>query len=688
MDSGAALIYTSQAGVVRLDADDLGLVGLQAAFSDPTGLHLTWRGMEQPYWTQGEGENLTIYFYAAESESVYLRENVYWLGMDDQGSGIGDWEEGMGEQGQVEGGEGMNGLEGVIEGMKPGGGLCLGTARVEENRLYQPQVSEGDHWMWQNLPAGKSQEIEIHLPGAVAGKARLRLAAWGSTEAQASPDHHLRVTVNGTPAGEGSWDGKGNALIEADFEGSMLRDGANSLTITAPGDTGVAAEINFSNWVEIIYPRQPAAEDDRLECAGAGQPLSLSGFSGAVSIVEISDPQSPALIAAAHDPRTPFQAEVGRRYLFVGPKGTLTPARLSAPQLTPDLRAAGLGADYVTIGDAELLEAARPLLEWRAGLGLKTMGVPLQAVYDQFNHGMAEPQAIQRFIQYAAANWQTAPQYLLLLGDASYDPRGYLAPLEANRLPAFLVNTQYGGETASDVGFVQINDDPWPDLAVGRIPARTSDQVKLVVEKILAYEQAGAPDDLSLAVIADGQEESFAADAQDFLALFPAPIPGELYAPPPGVDGANREIQRILQEGDLLVAYFGHGSLTMWGKDKLFTVDDAAGLSTTQRLPVVLNLTCLTGLFTHPKVDSLSEVLLWQPEGGAVAALAPSSLTLPTDQSYLSAALAAGLQAGETLTLGQVHLQARRQVPLDSPGAQDVMLTFMLFGDPALRIFR
>jgi hypothetical protein len=36
--------------------------------------------------------------------------------------------------------------------------------------------------------------------------------------------------------------------------------------------------------------------------------------------------------------------------------------------------------------------------------------------------------------------------------------------------------------------------------------------------------------------------------------------------------------------------------------------------------------------------------------------------------------------------LGEVHLAARRQVAPDTPGKRDVMMTFMLFGDPALRL--
>ena len=97
-------------------------------------------------------------------------------------------------------------------------------------------------------------------------------------------------------------------------------------------------------------------------------------------------------------------------------------------------------------------------------------------------------------------------------------------------------------------------------------------------------------------------------------------------------------------------------------------------------------MTCLTGLFTHPKAESLAETLLWDASGGAVAVLAPTSLTLPGDQSLLSHALVKAFLQNPSTPIGELLYQARRQVPTDTQGALDVMETFLLFGDPALRL--
>ncbi|NIM09567.1 MAG: hypothetical protein GTO53_10580, partial [Planctomycetales bacterium] len=196
----------------------------------------------------------------------------------------------------------------------------------------------------------------------------------------------------------------------------------------------------------------------------------------------------------------------------------------------------GRGAEYVAIGPADLLEPLQPLLDWRSAQGLNVVAVPLEAVYDQFGHGMPEPQAVQDFMAYAAATWRPAPAYLLLVGDATYDPRGHLTAPEANRLPAFLVQTVYGGETASDVFFGQLDDDLWPEIAVGRIPARNPEQVRAVVDKTLAYEKqiVGREWEGRVLAVADGQSPSFQQDALAFLSLFPERYQTELFAPPVG----------------------------------------------------------------------------------------------------------------------------------------------------------
>ncbi len=679
-------VLVAEEGIYELRLADLQKLNAGWRQVDPHRLRLTHRGRTQPLWVEADGRSFTLRFYARASDSRYSRENVYWLQVEPEDR----------EAEEQEGRSQTPPSSSPCSRPQPGAEAAdwaFAVVRAEENRRYEPRVEEGDHWFWASLPAPRTQAFTVPLRAVAPGPAELRLEMWGSTQAATAPDHHLRVAVNGQPVADEAWDGVGRHRVEAELPAGLLRDGDNTVRIEAPGDTGVAADITFVDWIEMRYPRFLVAEEDRLAFEGTGVPARLTGFSGPVTVVDVTQPEKPTRVVGAclqdqGSGTIVLRAEAGHRYLAVGPQGVKRPPRVRPAVTAPDLRVPDQGADYVAIGPPDLLAPLEPLLRWRESQGLRTLAVPVEAVYDQFNHGLPEPEAIRAFLKHAVQTWDPAPRYVLLVGDATFDPRGYQAPPEANRLPTFLISTVYGGETASDVLFAQVNDDPWPDLALGRIPARTPEQVRTVVEKTLAYEKGtvGGPWRRRVLAVADGQDPSFRAAAQAFLERFQSRYATELLAPAPGATEAHQEIRRRLEEGSLLVAYFGHGSVSQWGKDRLFSVADSTALRNAERLPVMLNFTCLTGLFTHPKVDSLAETLLWQPHGGAVALLAPTSLTLAWDQSFLSRPLAEAWLEGAAATLGELFLQAQRQVPVDAPGTRDVMQTFLLFGDPALRV--
>ncbi|MEJ2710515.1 MAG: C25 family cysteine peptidase, partial [Anaerolineales bacterium] len=680
----AVKIYTQNPGIYEITAQDLQNLGLSLDNLNPDHFQLFLRAAEQPLWTSGQGTDLKLRFYAKSSQSLYSRENVYWLVTQSGGqpplhspSSTPTSLQSQPDQSPTN----QDSLPNLPPGAYPA------RLHLEENNLYKPQAEQRERWFWLSLAAPHEQDFEFELSAAVPGPAHLQVAVWGSTQAPASPDHHLNLLLNDQPVASQAWDGIGGQVIDLDLPSGLLRSGPNSLVLQAPGEAEIPADILFVDWIELTYPRQFVAENDFLTFTSPGGLHQLQGFSGPVSVYDLSGTHPPSELAGG---QTEFEAQAGHAYAVVGPQGARSPLRLEPAQFAPDLRGSGQRADYVVVGPPDLLEPLAPLVQWREEHGLKVSVVSLQAVYDQFNAGFPEPQAIRAFMQYAAQHWQPAPRYLLLVGDATYDPRGYQSSVEANRLPVFLVDTIYGGQTASDVPFTQLDQDDQPDLAVGRVPARQADQVSAWVDKTLAYEralQASANPLPGVLAVADGQEAIFRSDAQFFLDLFPtSAYRTELYAPPAGASGASPHILDGFNQDNFMIAYFGHGSVNMWGKDRLFTTADVASLSNHAHLPVVLNMTCLNGLFTHPQVESMAEALLWQPQAGAVAVLAPTSLTLPTDQSFLSTPLVQALQEQAGVTLGEALLQARRQVPQHDPGTRDVMETFLLFGDPALNV--
>jgi hypothetical protein len=132
-------------------------------------------------------------------------------------------------------------------------------------------------------------------------------------------------------------------------------------------------------------------------------------------------------------------------------------------------------ADYLLVAPRELLPAASPLLALREGQGLRTKAVTLEDVFDAFGFGEASPDALKRFLAHAYHSWQRpSPRYVVLLGDATYDPKDHLKTGVPNRIPPLITRTTYLW-TASDLSSRRLNGgDPLPDLALGRLPVQPS----------------------------------------------------------------------------------------------------------------------------------------------------------------------------------------------------------------------
>jgi hypothetical protein len=661
-DATALRILVSQEGIYHVSLSEIGWGNV-----DPQQIRLTHRQNIVPVWLE-TGENDTIlYFYGWPSESRYTNQNVYLLQISEQASPP------------------IEALDIQTSQANPLTSVTA-TTRIEENICYTPLAKESDHWFWQKFVAPQSQTYKVDLADVLPGPGKIRVGLWGNTMAEVEPDHQVQILVNDQEVASQTWDGQAYFTLSVDLPENILQPGSNQITIEATGGTEAMIDIFYLDWIELDYLHPAEAEDGRLSFMATGSDLRMTGFRGPLTLWDISNPLEVSRQILPEGTDT-FLGLNDHRYLVVDAQGYIHPDQILPAQMEPDLRASEMGADYLAIGSSDLLEALSPLLEWRSKQGLAVSSIPIQAIYDQFNSGMPEPEAIREFLKYTHDQWSPAPRFVLLVGDSSYDFRGFQNPVDDNFLPVLLVETVYGGETASDPALTQINEDPWPDIAIGRVPARTAEQVEVFVNKTLAYEQQGQDESWQdhILAIADGQEPIFQHAAQDFLDHFPANFAAQLLAPEAGASGTNLTIREKLESGFLISAYFGHGSVNMWGKDRLYTVEDADKLENT-KLTVMLHLTCLTGLFTHPTEISLAESLLFNPKGGAVALLAPTSLTLPTDQSSLTDAFVDALSRQPNLTLGEISLYAWRQVPPYTTTSFDVMQTFHLLGDPALRL--
>jgi hypothetical protein len=312
----------------------------------------------------------------------------------------------------------------------------------------------------------------------------------------------------------------------------------------------------------------------------------------------------------------------------------------------------------------------------------------LEDVYDEFGFGEARPEAIREFLSYAYHHWKPPKlRYVLLLGDATYDFKDYLKTGVVNQLPPLMVKTSYLW-TASDPTLAAVNGrDLLPDFAVGRLPASSAEELRVMVSKILAYETAPGGLDGLLVLAADNADA-----AGDFSADVVA-IEGGVLAGKPvrllllhELGGSMREeILRAFDEGASLVSYVGHGGIHLWADENVFNIADVSSLAPQSRQPILLTMNCLNGYFHFPYFDSLSEELLKADGKGAIAAFSPSGLSLNGPANAFHQALLDAVFRQGHRRLGDAVLAAQESYA--ATGALPELLSiYHLLGDPALRL--
>jgi hypothetical protein len=346
---------------------------------------------------------------------------------------------------------------------------------------------------------------------------------------------------------------------------------------------------------------------------------------------------------------------------------------------TPSALWAAQGADLVIIGPGAFLPAVEPLVALRQAEGLSVLTSDIEDVMDEFGAGEWGPGALQAFLRHASSEWKHPPGYVLLFGDSTVDPRDYLGFGVPDLVPTKLIETTYF-ETASDVALADTNGDGLADLAIGRLPVSSLAEAQAVVAKLVRYERQSAGGTVVLISDANDEENDFEEATRTVFWAMPRTLTYKMFHR--GFLG-NEKTQALLyeelQRGPMLLSYVGHGSVQQWA-GQVLSVEGVRWLSS-NRLTVVLAMTCLDGYFLDPSLDSLGEALL-EANGGAAAVWTSTGLTESEPQVVMDLALVRQLfQTSPSPRLGDA-IRAATAATSDT----DVRATWVLLGDPTMRM--
>ena len=723
--AGAAYkLSTAAEGICRITRAGLQAAGIVDADIDALDLsrvQLFNLGVEQALYVYDKNGNHRldaadhITFYAAAVPSAYAKyakHNVYWL---------------------IDAGSASPRRMGSIDATPAGGPLAVShtaTAHHELDQIYLQSArgADGlDRWIFSQVAMGAgfsgggvAKDFTLSLPGALStGDLTVRMYSPYAME------HATTVSLNGSPIGTAAWSGIG--WTEAGFSDVALREGANTVSLLCEG----ALDKTVVDWFEVDYERGFAAAADSLKFSHAGgYRYRIGGFS--TSDAELYDITAPAAVKRVVNgtirgtgPYTleaePAVAAGTRRYLAVAGGAIKSPSAVVKDRAS-SLSSTTKAADWILITHRDIGWEAngakqawvQSLVDLRQSQGLRTAAVDVQDIFDEFGYGFATPKAIKDFIAYAYANWQPpAPQYVLLVGDTSYDYKDNWNIGTKNYVPGHLIYTEHLGETITDDWYVQVSGkDAVADLYIGRLPANSASQAADMVSKIILYENTANTKgwERRMVFVADNRAEDWESvfetineDAVGYYFDPTIPMPARFYLQEYeneqlSVSDLTTDLLSAVDAGALIVNYAGHGSVNIWANERILDNRGSGGRSDISTLtnhgkyPFVVNMACLTGYFIYPQAGmyagdswrSLAEGWLWPADNGAVAALMPTGMSDPERQHILSNALYEAIFALDKRQLGAAVGYAKEDL-LANGGAdyEETANTFMLFGDPA-----
>jgi len=494
-------------------------------------------------------------------------------------------------------------------------------------------------------------------------------------------ERQVSVAVDGIPLGDVTFAGMERCVAAFALPASGF--GA-SIDVTVA--TGGPGEFAFIDGISATYPREYAAGGEFLRgTAPASTPIVVSPAPPGTRILDVTDPAAVTAPVVVAQP-LPGGTEVSlafslpgagsRTWASVPPGSEIAPASLRAnsPSAWLSHRA---GAEFVIVVPEAWTAAVEPLARQRRSEGLSTLVVAAEDIFDELAGGMADPEAIRRFAIHASQRWQVPPRYLLLVGDATVDPRGRLPGTLPTSLPVRLIDSARL-ETASDAVLGDLDGDGTIDVAVGRLPFSTAAEVaRYVARKAIpsAIVPAAPGGGRVLVVNDDDDVHPFGTAADRVRLLVPPAALRRVDRNRTSVAVARAMIEGELVAGPRLVAYFGHGGTGSWGAEDLLTTARVGIIGHATIHPVVVGSSCLNGYFHHRTAETLAETWVGS-DLGALAVISSTTLANPHAQTELALAILAELQAAAAVRIGDALLAAQGAADADT------VRTTILLGDP------
>ncbi|SHK44455.1 type IX secretion system sortase PorU [Epilithonimonas mollis] len=399
--------------------------------------------------------------------------------------------------------------------------------------------------------------------------------------------------------------------------------------------------------------------------------------------------------------------------------------------------------DYLMITQPAYIPQAERLAAYhRAKNGYNVQVVDVNKIYNEFSSGSKDITAIRDFI--TKLNTPTGSlKYVFLLGDTSYDFKNRIAN-NTDVIPSYQseASANFSASYVTDDYFVMTRPQTTstvtsilPDLPIGRLPADSPQEAKIMIDKTLAYYNAlpGQSNPfgewrMKLDFVADDDTDGSGPqkpDGTDVKKPFHNLVEYAISQSFSNTDKPEYNIRKLYMDAfpavtsaggqrfpqvnqaisndvgnSLYLFYFGHGGVNGWAQERILTSTEIQGFNNFtpvySRFPLVSTITCEFTLWDEPSTNSAGEQMIKLPTGGA-ATMITSSREISVDYGrkftpMFTKHLFTLNSANQFLSLGDAHLNARKEYYYKpdigyGAAAQDPFKVNFL-GDPAMRLSR
>ncbi len=587
----------------------------------------------------------------------------------------------------------------------------------------------GRTFLGEDFVNNSSQTFSFDLPGLVAGG---EISAFTSFACNSrSGTNKLLFKANGTNVPSASTDEAGSTsdshehYIEIKTLKKLNVGSADKLEYTLSLQNSGSLNLARLNYITINYPRTLALSGSELRFGTttnkSAQDYMVSGGTSSTHVWDVTVPHKPvALRTSASGTGLLFSpiAQGAREYVVFNADGNFARPQLEQSGVRLQNLHGMATPDLLIITHSAYAQQAKRIASLHEQIdSMRVAVVDQEQVFNEFSSGTPDAMAYRMLCKMLYDRGTDGEghrlQYLLLMGDGTYDNRQVSAEVKALRAHHLLTwqSEASSHETysyTSDDIFVTLDDNSGPvfyrsplSIAVGRIPVNNEEQAAATVDKLRNFmlrKDYGSWKNNVVCVADDEdqakhmeQNESVIAIARAnggsdivfnhvYLDAFEAVVKGSGRTYPQARD----KMFSRLKEGAVLWTYIGHASPNVWGADGQLTHNDIINNLYYSHLPVLYAATCEFARFDATQ-ESGGEMMYHNPNGGVIALICPARLAYVTNNGVLSDAIAKHAftsdEDGLPLRIGEIARRGKNETTGDSNSSR-----FMVLGDPAMRL--